>query len=900
MAAESLLIQAKSAAQGLAKALDDVARSGARTTTQSSQTAQNWERAAKSARDAGTAARDFYMGSGFVHSAYGQGGPLSQHTTAPTWVRNFAEGIRYREERGMSFAPLQNTGLESGSPAGGGTGSTILAASMRTLMRFATPYAMWQGLTGGLPGQKPAEVANLATDRLLRSTDGFIDDFGTLKDALKDLADEANITNDRFGEMSLAVAKTAGNITGYEALTISKEGAEAGRGFGLEDQVIPQWLSEMRWNEAGNTKELLPLIGAAVAQAKMPGRSEELLRGILGYTEKMQASLTHNANLVGYTNAVANISDFAAQHGYPGMKGEGAMSVLERMDQAVKNPGDIAKDRFWYRFFAEEGITDPFEQEYLREGGIADKPYLIRKIMPRIEQYYGASRMGPRANLKAAANLLGLTMHQAEFIGDWSERGRTGAATDIFPWLKSKGYNAETVKPGAVADIGDLFAIATGEKAAGGDWQDLEGLGARYLNEKERTTLGPPNEKWVDAILAKLMTTGRDQTPSDEDRKRNEEAYRKVHFAGEQLNTSFNTLSKTVDEATLYVKRFGNMLGFNEWTPGDQESFDSFWKNNWWPKMGEIEKKLREDMAKKSKTGGLSNEPKSGESWSDWFGKQWTGLMTWGRPGGPGYRELKDYGSGSGGSTGEIPSLGKSASTSGYTVHRDIAEKLSFRKSLPYLGDIASAAAKYGVPPDILAGLLHHESGFDPSAVGASGEIGIGQLKPATGSMLGFSPDDLFDANKGINAAAAYLRMNYNTYGDWNLAVAGYNAGHNSNALKKGRIPNTNYKNSVFGNAKRFRGVFQRKPGETVSPTVTPTDPPPTPVPADGTGPTTGLWGWPGAGAGWMTPGPLFPLRAEIVVTQRTDTGEVYQQDKRLLAAASYPMPPHRTFENRA
>jgi len=46
------------------------------------------------------------------------------------------------------------------------------------------------------------------------------------------------------------------------------------------------------------------------------------------------------------------------------------------------------------------------------------------------------------------------------------------------------------------------------------------------------------------------------------------------------------------------------------------------------------------------------------------------------------------------------------------------------------------AAAAHGVDPALLACIVEAESGGDPNAVGAAGEIGLMQILPETGALL--------------------------------------------------------------------------------------------------------------------------------------------------------------------
>ena len=54
------------------------------------------------------------------------------------------------------------------------------------------------------------------------------------------------------------------------------------------------------------------------------------------------------------------------------------------------------------------------------------------------------------------------------------------------------------------------------------------------------------------------------------------------------------------------------------------------------------------------------------------------------------------------------------------------------------------------------------------------GALGLAQLMPQTAAVLGVDP---LDAAQNLEGGARYLRQQYNTFGDWRLALAAYNAG---------------------------------------------------------------------------------------------------------------------------
>ena len=97
---------------------------------------------------------------------------------------------------------------------------------------------------------------------------------------------------------------------------------------------------------------------------------------------------------------------------------------------------------------------------------------------------------------------------------------------------------------------------------------------------------------------------------------------------------------------------------------------------------------------------------------------------------------------------------------------------------------IIAAANEFGVPGDLLHRLLKHESGLNPEARGAAGEVGIAQFMPKTAAAVGIDPSNWHMAIRG---AAKHLAQLYKEFGDWSQAVAAYNAG--SGAVRSGKIP---------------------------------------------------------------------------------------------------------------
>ncbi len=116
--------------------------------------------------------------------------------------------------------------------------------------------------------------------------------------------------------------------------------------------------------------------------------------------------------------------------------------------------------------------------------------------------------------------------------------------------------------------------------------------------------------------------------------------------------------------------------------------------------------------------------------------------------------------------------------------------RVALGRSALYFDLFEEKLTEYGLPLE-LRFLSVIESGLRPQVKSRAGALGLWQFMYKTGLYFGLDEnsyiDERMDPEKATDAACRYLKQLYGIYGDWNLALAAYNAGPGNvnNAIRR-------------------------------------------------------------------------------------------------------------------
>lgn len=132
-----------------------------------------------------------------------------------------------------------------------------------------------------------------------------------------------------------------------------------------------------------------------------------------------------------------------------------------------------------------------------------------------------------------------------------------------------------------------------------------------------------------------------------------------------------------------------------------------------------------------------------------------------------------------------------------------------FQAEVPYGGIIYVEARRHHLPPELVAAVVQSESDFRPELRSHKNALGLMQLIPSTGALMG--AQDLMNPAENVRAGAKYLRYLHDRFGDdLPIVLAAYNAGE-GNVRRFGGIPPFAETRSYLKKVVRSRDEYHRR-----------------------------------------------------------------------------------------
>lgn len=122
---------------------------------------------------------------------------------------------------------------------------------------------------------------------------------------------------------------------------------------------------------------------------------------------------------------------------------------------------------------------------------------------------------------------------------------------------------------------------------------------------------------------------------------------------------------------------------------------------------------------------------------------------------------------------------------------------------------MSGIACEHGIPVGLFDAMIIRESRYRTDALSPKNAFGLTQLMPGTAALLGVNR---YSVEGNLRGGAKYLRQQLDTFGQYHLALAAYNAG--PGRVRGGRVPRIAetqaYVGNVLGDWARLSGVYRQ------------------------------------------------------------------------------------------
>lgn len=453
------------------------------------------------------------------------------HHTA-TVGRYIFSGTRWQQSVNQQNQPQPAQPAQPpGGGGGGGTGGMLgmLGGGLGSMGGMVAGGLALAGISGvkqmisASIGKAQDEA--IAADTFMRHLNEGGGDFAALRDAVRESTKGMQINYQEGQRLSLMWAKLTNDASPGAVSAGMRLGAGFARSYGIDPAAGVQAMGRAAYMGMDQNRFAV-LAGEAARTGGQSGQIEQVMQSLLRWSEGATRTLiTHT-----------NVGEFAAMYaglnatGMPGFKGEAGASFIEGLNRSLSGGGSagMAGNAFMFRALQQQGVTDPYAQQMLRESGMfatakgtlgyGSDTSVFDAVRQRINQEYPGTGDSDRLRrLHAMANLTGTNMPQMMAL----ETGFKGPA-DLgvaFRALDKAQIKLENVNPTSLRDIG---AIAGASGAGLEEWRTnlLNRSGSNAIGAEDRKMLtGAAGDDLRTALLQLTAKYGLQETEGTKTRE---------------------------------------------------------------------------------------------------------------------------------------------------------------------------------------------------------------------------------------------------------------------------------------------------------------------------------------------------------------------------------------------
>jgi hypothetical protein len=452
----------------------------------------------------------------------------------------------------------------------GGLSAGLKAASkdfLPALLAYAGVKTLGPMAAQGI-GQAQGEAAS--NDALLRTIQGAPADFDALRESVRATTKGLYLTFQEGQALSQQFAKLTNETDPTKISAGVRTAAGFARAYGLDPTATNSTFASAKYL-GEDPHEFAALLAEAVSQGNMSGQADQVSQALLGFLQQSSRTMLMNP-LEGAADEAGLYAGMNAT-GNPMLKGSNGLAILGNINGAISQGGGggMAGQVMMMRALAANGITDPWQQNELLQGGAWASPNTMDMFGPNIkngnqtnfdaamaqfhQQYKGDKDSYQVDN--ALATLFNLTPMQARMLQTVPQKN----LDTMVPWLEQHGMSLSNMNPTSIQDVTNVLAPGADLSA----WKNkILAPGSGYtLSAADSSDLNSASggDALKVAIVRALGDSGMGGTPGTDSQQTMADYVNNLTQAGAALLPAVTDMRAAVDGLTGAVASLSQLLG---------------------------------------------------------------------------------------------------------------------------------------------------------------------------------------------------------------------------------------------------------------------------------------------------------------------------------------------------